>query len=80
MTAPTVAEIAGKLTKARKALILALPDDGSWGVAPDRRVAVRLWWSGLGLIDHKHLPETNAEWSLGNRGLAVRAHLKENQP
>jgi hypothetical protein len=65
-------EIAKGLTEARKRLILALPADGSWGKAPSRSVAKRMWWN-LHLIDHKHCPEDANEWRLNERGLSVRA-------
>lgn len=73
---------ASALTAARKRLILALPADGSWGAAPSRGVAKRLWWNfGYGLvlpiIDHKHCPENRNEWALTPFGQRVAAYLKE---
>jgi hypothetical protein len=71
------AVIAG-LTKARKDLILALPSDGSWGAAPSRQVAKRLWWKiAPSLIDHKHCPEDRNEWALTDFGQLVRGRLQE---
>lgn len=73
-----VRRIAGRLTKARVAMILALPEDGSWGRVPSRSVAKRAWWKMLpGVIDHKHCPENADEWALTDFGMALRAHLKE---
>lgn len=69
------AEIARKLTPARKAMVLALPADGSWGRVPSRSVAKRAWWNMLpGLIDHKHCPPSpDEEWALTPLGIKVRA-------
>lgn len=72
-------KLAGSLTKARKALVLALPADGSWGRAPSRAVAKRLWWS-MNLIDHRHCPPSpDEEWGLTPLGLRLRAHLQERE-
>lgn len=75
---PDVAEIAGRLSEARKRLIFVLPADGSWGAAPSRSVAKRMWWK-LNLIDHKHCPQDHHEWRLNERGLAVRAYLENSR-
>jgi hypothetical protein len=76
--AAEVASIAAKLTKARQAMVLALPADGSWGRVPSRSVAKRAWWSMIpGVIEHKHCPEDAAEWALSDLGLLVRQHLME---
>lgn len=76
-----VAEIAGKLTKARKAMLISLPADGSWGRVPSRAVAKRAWWSMTpGLIEHRHCPPSpNEEWALSDYGLAVRTHLESGR-
>ena len=71
------------LTDARRAMILALPDDGSWGAVPSRSVAKRAWWGMIpGVIEHKHCPEDRNEWALNDLGLSVQSALraaKENQ-
>lgn len=77
MTREEVAEMAKRLTPARRALILALPADGSWGRASSRSVAIRAWWSGL--IDHKHCPEDANEWRLSRFGRAVAAATVQDQ-
>ncbi|WEK42939.1 MAG: hypothetical protein P0Y64_16600 [Candidatus Sphingomonas colombiensis] len=70
-------EIAGKLTAARRLMILALPDNGDWGSVPSRSVAKRAWWNMVpGLIDHKHCPDDANEWALNPLGLAVRSILE----
>jgi len=75
-----VAAIAASLTEARKAMVLALPADGSWGTVPSRSVAKRAWWSIIpGLIEHKHCPEDANEWALSDLGIAVRAHLTDQE-
>lgn len=73
----SIAEVAAKLTKARKAMLLALPANGEWGRVPNRAVAKRAWWNMLPpLIDHKHCPGgPNEEWGLTAYGIAVRNHL-----
>ena len=71
-----IEELAAKLTKARRLMVLALPADGSWGPVPSRSVAKRAWWNMIpGIIEHKHCPEDANEWCLNDFGLAVRAHL-----
>lgn len=77
-TAPTIAALAGKLTEARKAMILALPEDGSWGRVPSRSVAKRAWWSMVpSVIEHRHCPPSpDEEWCLNDRGTAVAHHLR----
>ena len=72
-----IAKIAAGLTKARKAMLLGLPADGSWGTVLNRSVAKRAWW-GTRLIDHKHCPEDRNEWALTPLGQRVRAYLQEN--
>lgn len=73
-----VAEIAARLTAARKAMVLALPADGSWGQVPSRAVAKRAWWGMIpGIIEHKHCPEDANEWALNERGLALKSHLQQ---
>jgi len=75
-----VATIAVGLTDARKAMVLALPADGSWGTVPIRSVAKRAWFSILpGIIEHKHCPDDANEWRLSDLGLALRAYLKEQE-
>ncbi len=72
--------MAEKLTKARKALILALPADGSWGSAPSRPVAKRAWWNIVPpIIDHKHCPEDRNEWALTEHGQRLRATLNQSE-
>lgn len=73
--AHTPEEIAGRLTPARKRMVLALPDDGEWGAVPDRRIAVRCWYSDLYIINRRHCPTDRNEWRLNDKGLAVRAAL-----
>jgi len=71
--------VAAGLTKARRAMILALPADGSWGTVPSRSVAKRAWWNMLpGVIDHKHCPEDANEWALTEYGQALRASLHDD--
>jgi len=70
------AKVAAGLTPARKAMVLALPADGSWGAVPSRAVAKRTWWKMMpGIIDHKHCPTDRDEWALSTFGIAVRAAL-----
>jgi len=76
--ADEVERVAASLTPARKAMILALPSDGSWGTVPSRSVAKRAWWNiDPALIDHKHCPEDANEWRLNDIGRQVQAHLKD---
>jgi hypothetical protein len=76
-----VEKIAAGLTKARIAMILALPADGRWGPVPSRSVAKRAWWGMMPpLIDHKHCPEDANEWALTAVGRRVRAHLQPKDP
>ncbi len=80
MTAPTVAEIAGKLTKAQQEALLAAalrPDNGAYwpeGVylRADKRVRWNLVRAGLIRDYLAHLNRLTPPL-----GLAVRAHLQE---
>lgn len=78
-TTEDVARIAASLTEARKAMILALPADGSWGRVPSRSVAKRAWWKMMpGVIDHRHCPPSpDEEWALNDLGEQLRNHLIE---
>ena len=71
MTAPTVAEIAGKLTKAQREALL---HDGWWW-----RHSRGLNGSGPALLalTRKGLCERKASRAITPLGLAVRAHLQE---
>lgn len=84
LDAPPVAEaarIAAGLTPARKAMVIALPADGSWGAVPSRSVAKRAWWNMWpGIIEHKHCPEDASEWALNHLGRAVQAILRRGGP
>lgn len=72
------ARIVAGLTPARKAMVLTLPADGSWGAAPSRSVAKRAWWNmSPGIIRHKHCPEDASEWALNHLGRAVQAILRK---
>ena len=74
---PDLDKLARGLTDARKRMILALPSDGSRGAVPERRVAVRAWYSlGISLVHHKHCPEDRNEWALTDIALALKAHIE----
>ncbi len=74
-----IARVAAGLTEARKAMILALPADGSWGRVPSRSVAKRAWWGMIpGIIEHRHCPPSpNEEWGLSKLGIALHHILRE---
>ncbi len=72
--------MANGLTKARVAMVLALPSDGSWGRVPSRSVAKRAWRKMLpSVIDHKHCPEDANEWSLTDFGIRIQSQLRAQQ-
>lgn len=78
MSAGELMALAGRLTDARKAMVMALPADGDWGRVPSRSVAKRAWWSMIpGIIDHKHCPEDANEWALTPYGQQLRAALAQ---
>ena len=76
--ADEVAKIAASLTKARRAMLFALPAGGSWGAVPSRSVAKRAWWS-TGLIRHKHRPEDRNEWALTPSASPSEHTLRSNR-
>lgn len=75
MTEPkTVAEIAGKIGRTQKLVVLSLSED--WGPSANHQAAKRLWYRGdiPRLVDHKHC-EDNV-WCLTRIGRQVAAHLE----
>lgn len=73
--------VAAKLTKAQRAVVMSLPADGDFGKADDSRCARRMWWGiqkgqAVRLIEHRHM--TDNCWQLNSLGLAVRATLEND--
>lgn len=67
-----VAEIAGKLGRTQKAVILSLSED--WGPACNHAAAKRLWRREERLVDHQHM--TDNSWCLTKLGVALASHLR----
>jgi hypothetical protein len=77
-----LSNLAAGLSEARRAMVMALPADESWGRVPSRSVAKRAWWKIIPpIIAHRHCPPSpNEEWCLTDLGLALRAHLQSQDP